>query len=230
MIETKEIVLEDLPDLAGRLDRIHAIALEIERAPNETYAPLGSFLSPVEWYSLAAVTKSTSNAHAFCTLVEGRNTIAAAAIVRMQIEAAMRLYGLTLVDDVEVAGAHLMAGNKFGQLKSREGVKLADKVLHEALSLEYAWVTEAYEGTSAFVHLDGQNIKSKLVYLEMGAFFNLSGVDAKRPETAYFELADTFFIALRMTKNILLDFLATRPQPPERSERLAAFRGERGTK
>jgi hypothetical protein len=110
----------------------------------------------------------------------------------MQIEAAMRLYGLTLVDDVEVAGARLMAGNKFGQLKSREGAKLADKVLHEALSLEYGWVTKVYEDTSAFVHLDGQNIKSKLVYLEMGAFFNLSGVDAKRPETAYFHLADTF--------------------------------------
>ncbi|MDX8509577.1 hypothetical protein [Mesorhizobium captivum] len=230
MIETKGIVLDDLLDLVGRLDRIRAIALDIERAPDKTYSPLGSFLAPVEWYSLAAVTKSTSNAHAFCTLVEGRNTIAAIATVRMQIEAAMRLYGLTLVDDVEAAGAHLMAGNKFGQLKSREGVRLADKVLHEALSFEYAWVTEAYEDTSAFVHLDGENIKSKLVHLEMGAFFNLSGVDAKRPEAAYFHLADTFFVALRMTKDILLDFLRTRPQAQERAERLAAFRRELGEK
>ena len=42
MIETKEIVLDDLPDLAGRLDRIRAVALEIERAPDETYAPLAA--------------------------------------------------------------------------------------------------------------------------------------------------------------------------------------------
>ncbi|RYG87692.1 MAG: hypothetical protein EON59_06725, partial [Alphaproteobacteria bacterium] len=190
-------MLDDLPDLAGRLDRIRAMAREIERLPDETYSPVGSFLEPVEWYSLAAVTKSTSNAHAFCLLVESRNTIAAAAIVRMQIEAAMRMFGLTLVPDIEAAGAHLMAGRKYGQLKSRDSVKLADKVLHEALSLQYEWVTKAYEDTSAFVHLDGENINSKLVHLELGAFFNLSGIDAKRPDRAYFHVADTFFIALR---------------------------------
>jgi hypothetical protein len=44
VIETKEIVLDDLPDLAGRLDRIRAIAIEIERAPDETYAPLAASL------------------------------------------------------------------------------------------------------------------------------------------------------------------------------------------
>ena len=222
MIETNQIELDDLPDLASRLDRIRTMTIEIESTPDVTYAPVGSFLAAVEWYSLAAVTKSTSNAHAFCLLVESRNTVAAAAIVRMQIEVGMRMFGLTLVPDIEAAGAHLMAGKKYGQLKSREGVKLADKVLHEALSRQYEWVTQAYEDTSAFVHLDGENIKSKLVHLDMGAFFNLSGIDAKRPESAYFHVADTFFIALRMTKSILVDFFATRPQPPERQGRLLA--------
>lgn len=226
--ETKAIELDDLPDLTSRLERIRSMALEIERAPDHTYAPVGSFLEPVEWYSLAAVTKSTSNAHAFCSLVEQRNTIAASAIVRMQIEAAMRMFGLTLVSDVEAAGAHLMGGKKYGHLKTADGTKLSDKVLHERLSVEYEWVSEAYEDASAFVHLDGENIKSKLVHLSMGAFFNLSGVDSKRPDHTYFHLADTFFIALRMTRNILAEFFATRPQPPERAARLAAYRRERG--
>ncbi|MBD8065176.1 hypothetical protein IC608_06795 [Devosia sp. PTR5] len=226
-VETKEIFLDDVPDLTSRLARIRAMALEIERLPDDTYAPVGSILEQVEWYSLAAVTKSTSNAHAFCSLVEQRNTIAASAIVRMQIETAMRMFGLTLVADVEAAGDHLMEGKKYGQLRARDGTKLADKILHERLSAEYEWVTKAYEDTSAFVHLDGENIRSKLVHLSMGAFFNLSGVDAQRPEHAYFHLADTFFIALRMTRNILADFLATRPQPQERALRLAAFRRAR---
>lgn len=90
MIETMEIHLDDVEGLAGRLGRIREMAKEIEPLPDNHYAPQGSFLADVEWYSLAAVTKSTSNAHAFETLVNARNTVAAAATVRMQIEAAMQ--------------------------------------------------------------------------------------------------------------------------------------------
>ncbi|NKK70027.1 hypothetical protein GFM13_06405 [Rhizobium leguminosarum bv. viciae] len=228
MRETNEIQLDELPDLASRLARIEAVALEIERLPDETYAPQGSFLAPVEWFSLAAVTKSTSNAHAFELMVASRNTIAAAAIVRMQIEAAMRLFGLTLVDDADAAGTRLMNGEKYSSLRMRNGgPRLVDKTLHQELSKRYSWVTDAYESTSAYVHLEEVNISSKLTYLEPGGFFNLAGIDKVRPEEAYFHLVDTFYIALRMTKQLLEDFLATRPQPPERTARLAEFRRQR---
>lgn len=100
-VETKLIELPEVSDLVSRLDRIRSMALDIEHPPDETYAPQGRFLSDVEWFSLAATTKSTSNANAFEILVVARNTVAAAAVVRMQIEAAMRLFGLALVDDIE---------------------------------------------------------------------------------------------------------------------------------
>jgi hypothetical protein len=51
-------------------------------------------------------------------------------------------------------------------------------------------------------------------------FFNLAGIDKAKPVEAYYHLVDTFFIALRMTKRLLEDFLATRPQPPARLEEL----------
>jgi hypothetical protein len=230
-VETKLIELPEVPDLAGRLDRIRSISREIELLPDETYAPQGSFLADVEWFSLAAVTKSTSNANAFELLVNARNTVAAAAVVRMQIEAAMRLFGLTLVDDIEDAGTKLMHGAKYSSLKLA-GTKdaLRDKILHEELSKEYEWVSESYEATSAYVHLDRMNVTSKLTHLDHDTFFNLSGVDAKWPESAYYDLADTFYIALRMTRNLLQAFLAERPQPEARAAILQKWREERDGK
>ncbi|QIO52175.1 hypothetical protein HA461_13775 [Rhizobium leguminosarum bv. trifolii] len=228
MRETNCIHLEELPDLPSRLARVAAIAAEIEGMPDETYAPVGSILDPIEWFSLAAVAKSTSNAHAFQHMVVSRNSIAAAAIVRMQIEAAMRLFGLTLVENPDDAGARLMKGERYSSLRMKgDGPRLVDKLLHEELSKLYAWVTDAYESTSAYVHLDRVAINSKLTYLEPDAFFSLSGIDKAKPEEAYYHLVDTFFIALRMTKQLLEDFLATRPKPCERAERLAKFRRER---
>ncbi|NTG29982.1 hypothetical protein G6L08_22805 [Agrobacterium rhizogenes] len=226
--ETLEIQIDELPDLPSRLARVRNMAAEIESLPDQTYAPLGSQLAPVEWFSLAAVAKSTSNAHALELLVLNHNTIAASALIRMQIEAAMRLFGLTLVDDVEQAGAQLMEGEKYSALRMRDGgAKLADKTLHLELSKLYAWVSQAYEDTSAFVHLDRVSINSKMVYLDNGGFFNLAGVDARRPDEAYHHLVDTFFIALRMTRDLLQDFLRTRPQPPERLAELVRLRNER---
>lgn len=227
-IETKRIELPEVPDLAGRLDRIRSMAREVERLPGETYAPQGSFLADVEWFSLAAVTKSTSNAHAFELLVNARNTVAATALVRMQIEAAMRLFGLTLVEDIEDAGAKLMQGEKYSSLKlAGTRHSLRDKILHEELSKQYEWVSDAYEATSAYVHLDRMNITSRLTHLDQGTFYRPSGVDAKLPETAYYDLADTFFVSLRMTRNLLKAFLAGRPQPEERAEILKKWRAER---
>jgi len=194
MRETNEIQLDELPDLPSRLARVRAMALEIERLPDNTYAPLGSSLADVEWFSLAAVTKSTSNAHAFELMVTSKNTIAAAAIVRMQIETAMRLFGLTLVDDAESTGVQLMKGEKYSSLRMRNGgPKLVDKILHQELSKLYAWVTGAYELSSAYVHLDRVNISSKLAYLEPSVFFTLAGIDTAKSEEAYFHLVDTLF-------------------------------------
>ncbi|WEO70014.1 hypothetical protein [Rhizobium rhizogenes] len=228
MRETKEIQLDDLNNLADRLARVREMALEIERLPDGTYAPLGSHLAPVEWFSLAAVAKSTSNAHAFELMVQTRNTIAASALIRMQIEAAMRLFGLTLVSDVEEAGALLMKGVKYSALRMRDSrTRLVDRILHEELSKLYAWVSETYEDTSAFVHLDRVNINSKITYLEKGGFFNLAGIDATRPDEDYHHLVDTFFISLRMTRDLLRDFLMTRPQPERRQAELEMLRNRR---
>jgi hypothetical protein len=226
--ETNDIQLAEMPDLASRLARVRAMALEIERLPDDNFAPQGSFLADVEWFSLAAVTKSTSNAHAFELMVTSKNTIAACAIVRMQIEAAMRLFGLTLVDDAEDAGAQLMKGERYSSLRMKSGgPRLVDKILHQELSKLYAWVTDVYESTSAYVHLDRVNISSKLTYLDRRAFFNPAGIDKTKPEDAFYHLVDTFFIALRMTRQLLEDFLATRPQPPERAAHLEEFRRQR---
>ncbi|MDW9590289.1 hypothetical protein GOC31_30790 [Sinorhizobium meliloti] len=226
--ESNEIYLEETTGLAGRLVRIRSMADEIRHLPDGTYAPEGCILADVEWFSLAVVSKSTSNAHAFDTLVRERNTIAAGALIRMQIEVAMRLFGLTLVDDVEEAGARLMNGEKYSTLKLK-GTKqpLRDKILHEKLAEMYLWVTAAYEDSSAYVHLDSVNITLKLNPRSGRVFFNLLGVDKARPDEDYFHLADTFFIALRMTRDLLKDFLATRPNPDYRLEQKLKLDAER---
>lgn len=217
------ISIEMLPDLASRLERIRGFDSLIQRIPDGTYAPLGSTLSDVEWYSLCAVVKTSSNILAFCQLMESRNIIAAESILRSQLDTAMRLFGLSLVDDVEAAGTLLMSGQNYSALLHGGNPKLPlrDWYLRDKLSQRYPWVSQTYQDACESVHLTAEAIKRKLNLLHDRIFFNLSGLDHESvAETTYFHLTDTFYISLQMTVCLLQEFLATRPQPPERAARM----------
>lgn len=223
--ETLHIGIEMLPDLASRIARIRSFDARLQRLPDETYAPLGGWLADVEWYSLSAVVKTSSDIHAFCTMIENRNTIAAGSVLRSQLDTAMRIFGLTLVEDVEAAGAHLMNGGKYSDLRHRPNRKqqLRDGYLSEQISARYPWVRSAYVDACESVHLTHRTIKHKMKMLGGMIFFNLSGLDhISVEEDAYYHLSDTFYIALEMTTELLQEFLSTRPGPEERMKAMAA--------
>ena len=173
------IVIDMLPDLASRLDRIRGYDKLVQQVPDETYMPMGSHLTDVEWYSLCAVVKTSSNVLAFVELIQARNIIAAETILRSQLDTAMRLFGLSLVDDVEAAGALLMNGANYSSLCHGGNPKLPlrDWYLKDQLSVRYPWVKQTYQEACESVHLTAEAIKRKLKLLGGRIYFNLSGLD-----------------------------------------------------
>lgn len=225
--EPIQIMIDMLPDLSSRLVRIRNFDQRVQRLPDETYAPQGGSLADIEWYSLSAVVKTSSDINAFCAMIESRNSIAAGSVLRSQIDTAMRIFGLSLVEDVEAAGALLMNGGKYSELRHRLNPKqqLRDGYLSEQISARFPWVRGAYADACENVHLTHRTIKHKLKFLGGRIFFNLSGLDHESvEETAYYHLADTFFIALEMTIDLLHEFLSTRPGLEERMKLMLASR------
>lgn len=212
--------------LESRLSGIEKTAQELSHFPSEHYAPMGASLTDIEWYSLAAVKKTASQSHAFCTLVRAKNTLSATATIRLQIDTAMRIFGLSLIRDVETAGARLMNGESYGKLKSHDNEKLTDAYLHQELNKKYPGISQAYQDTSAYVHLSGEHIKNGLVIGpgQLGLFFHLNGTDAVRPDEYFYEIVDTFDQASRLTSSLIMDFIRSRPGPEVRALELQARR------
>jgi hypothetical protein len=221
--EKLTVLIDMLPDLASRLDRIRTFDNLVQQIPDDTYMPMGSHLADIEWYSLCAVVKTSSNVLAFVQLIESRNIIAAESILRSQIDTAMRLFGLSLVEDIEKAGSTLMSGENYSSLCHGGNPKLPlrDWYLRDQLSVRYPWVKQTYQEACESVHLTAEAIKRKLKLLGGRIYFNLSGLDHKSvEEEAYHHLADTFYISLEMTVELLREFLATRPKPEERATKM----------
>lgn len=204
--------MPDENDLNTRLREIEIVAGELTKLPDKYLGPLGTAISDVEWFVLAAIKKTISLSHAFCTLIRAKNTLAAAALVRLQLDTAMRIFGLTLVDDMEAAGSRLMNDESYRKLKSRDNEPLTDAFLHRKLNETYPGLTEAYEDASSYVHLSGMHIKTGM-WSQPGTatlFFHLFGTDEARPDDWFFGLVDSFDQATRLTADLITSCIKSR--------------------
>lgn len=196
---------------------MRATAAELTRLPDVWLAPQGSEIAGVEWFILGAVKRTSSLVDGFATLLQWNNTLSAAALLRLRIDTAMRIHGLSLVKDAEAAGELLMGGLRYDRLQDRSGAKLSDKLLHESLSKTYPWVTPSYTDASDFVHLSGRHMKESIgAEINGMIFFNLNGTEPARPPTYYFQLADTFNMAVDVTSELIWDFAGVNPGPKVR--------------
>jgi hypothetical protein len=116
----KTIKMPEEINLDARLREIERVSGTLSRLPGTYLGPLGTSIADVEWFALAAIKKTVSLSHAFCALIRAKNALSAAALVRLQLDTAMRIFGLTLVDDPEAAGTRLMNDESYRKLRSRD--------------------------------------------------------------------------------------------------------------
>ncbi|KKC31486.1 hypothetical protein [Devosia psychrophila] len=216
--------LADAFDLEAHLGKIERMSAELRKIPHTYFGPNGSKVPDIAWYALAAINKTASLTHAFCTLTRAKNTLAASSLIRLQLDTGLRMFGLSLVDNVEAAGERLMNDEKYSKLKSRQGEPLSDAVLHRRLNQHYPGLTKAYEATSAYVHLSSAHIKTGLSERPGTPvlFFHLNGTDDARPDEWFAEIVDSFDQATSLTAELIEDFMRYRYAPAFGTHRPAA--------
>lgn len=199
-------------DIEHHLRDIEKVVATLSRLPYAHLGPQGTAIPDIDWYALAAIKKTASISHAFCTLVRAKNTLSAAALVRLQLDTAMRIFGLSLVDDMEAVGTLLMTDTSYRKLKARTGEPLSDAFLHRKLNEKFPGLSEAYQAASAYVHLSGRHIKTGLWSREGSPtlFFHLNGTDDARPNEWFADIIDSFDQATRLTTDLIDEFFTTR--------------------
>jgi len=202
------------PGLAERLQRIDRLESELTRkgaAALDESADLGH----ADFFIFGALRRTLAQARGFRDLIAARNFPCAAAILRLQIDTAMRVNALSLVDDPDATCKAVLDGEQFNRLKDRDGKKMLDAYLREKLAASHPWISPVYEQTSDFVHLSGRHFEVSIVLTDDAtrmAYFQLSGHDPQRPDETYFDAVDTFFEATRLAGMLMLAFLMARHQ------------------
>jgi hypothetical protein len=134
------------------------------RAYRERHKELGRMmyesgpLYPLDLLATAAMNRSLNLTIAFCNLVEERNFLAAAPLLRLQLDSCLRLSAAWLVESPHAFAEKVLRGERVDKIKDRDGQPMRDQYLVNKLTEEYPWVKSVYEETSGYVHLSNKHI------------------------------------------------------------------------
>jgi hypothetical protein len=186
--------------LRGKIkDHIQLAFLCIQAADGNTY-------NPDLWVN-AAVRRSIQVLDGFATMVLARNLTCCGAMLRTQLDTAMRLFASTIVSDADAFVSHMMGGGKLDHFRDRAGVKLTDRHLCQELSKfdpEYGWVPRVYAATCEFVHMSGRHVTYMAeVTGERTISYDIQLHDDRWPERSMLESIRVF----GATTDVILSFV-----------------------
>lgn len=119
-----------------------------------------------DFFLIAALNRTVNISKAYTTLIRDNNFIAAAPLVRINIDTLLRLYASIISEfDRNTFASKVMGGEQIKKMKLN-GTKIAlnDTTLYQELSKikDMEWVTNIYKAGNSFVHLEKSHIFSIL--------------------------------------------------------------------
>lgn len=203
--------------LAERLATLEKFEAEILTAAQRTVSA-GSRFTVVDNFILGAIKRTLSQSRAFRKLVEDWNFASAAVMVRAQLDTAMRINGISYMQNPESDIAQIFNGDvTYRKLKATDGEKMTDAYLKGKLNEDHPGVAALYDELSDFVHLSFRHFWPVIAELDEEqrvARFAISAQDPKRDETNYYQVTEAFIRVTKLTGMMLVSRLMARHSPP----------------
>lgn len=114
-------------------------------------------------FCTAVLNRSVNIIRGYTALMRDNNFIAAAPLVRVQLDSLLRFYSTFLVDEnIDKYALRIIGGEQINKIKDRKGKKMHDSYL----CAEYSsipgkqWVKQVYEAGSSHIHLSNSATQS----------------------------------------------------------------------
>lgn len=154
----------------------------------------GGKVYPVDLVAVAVLNRSAGLLVGFCDLLEKHNFVAAAPLLRLQLDNLLRFHAIWLVDKPHDLASAVVAGKPIGKMKDRDGEKMTDGYLVKKISKEYPALSNVYKHTSGYIHLSDKHIFNSMTAGKTVDGFNMkvSAVDGFISEDTYIEALQAF--------------------------------------
>ena len=182
----------------------------------------GGALYGFDFLAGAALNRSLALSSGFRVMIRERNLICAGALVRLQLDTALRFFAGFTVSEPHDFALVVLEGERIDKMKDRHGKRMTDRHLVSQLTKEYPWVEAVYEGGSGYVHLSATHIFStfdrKYYEEEAKHRIRISSRDQEFPDGVYLETIKTFRQCTNILKNYIEGWIITKENPPNRAD------------
>ena len=172
----------------------------------------------------AAINRNLALSEGFTRLIEDKNMICAGALLRMNLDTALRVYAGFRVAYPHEFVISVMEGKQIRKMKDKSGKNMTDRHLLDELSQDFPWIESVYENTSDYVHLSKVHIFSTFdpnSDLETGKVgVKIGPRDVDLPDKVYLEAIDAFHESSRILAKYVDGWVFTKDNP----EKVAAIR------
>ena len=117
-----------------------------------------SALYPLDFLAAAVLNRSLALIEGFCLLIEADNLIAAAPLLRLQVDNCIRFSAAWLVEQPHEFAMEVLRGTPIRKLRDRSKQPMTDRYLVQKLLPEAPWIESVYDQTSGYVHLSDKHI------------------------------------------------------------------------
>lgn len=208
-----------MSELQAKIDELNRLETALIQLTADCLNANGGALYPLDLMAAAAAKRSFSLVRGFRQMLKDRNMLCAGALLRLQLDTALRFYAASLVDNPHEFAVEVLGGAEIRKLKDRSGTLMTDKHLVQTLmaeSDENCWIGSVYRETSGFVHFSVKHMMSVYTLADGDSRkiqMKVSATDDWLNESVFLEAASAFVEALTLFMKYLHGWGITKENP-----------------
>ncbi len=176
-------------------------------------------------FANGAVNRYLALSAGFRMLIRDRNLICAGALLRLQLDTALRFFAGFIVEKPHEFAFEVFDGKQIRRLKDQDGKLMTDRYLLTKLAKEYAWIKRVYERTSGYVHMSGTHIASifgDVNHENRSVDIKIGWRDKDLPDSIYLEAIAAFRESTTILARYIDGWIFTKANPEKVAEMKAA--------
>ena len=190
----------------------------------------GRALYGFDLLAIAAAKRSIALSVGFRTMIRDQNLICAGAILRLQLDTALRIFAGFIVDNPHDFAIAVIEGKRINKMKDQNGRFMTDHYLVTELVRkypEYQWIKSTYEETSNYIHFSDTHFFSTLDRDnhedQPGLRITIEARDNGIPDNIYHNAITTFHNSTEILVRFIEGWIFTKDNP----EKISAMKTSR---